>query len=474
MAFPLFGTALPSALARLALVAALLCALSVDAAQRSPDAEALYQEALATAARAQESYAGTILNIDQPLWRQASQLAEQALALAPDDPEITLLLAEIYTRVGWYIRAWPHWQRYLELGGALDADGAALFGEAGDELGYARYTQGDPEGALGYYGAVAAALPDDEEALSWLARIHFEAGRPAEALPYWRRLTELAPDDAGYRYYLELTEQQLAVGAEASGYFQQGLASYEAGELDAALAQFEAAIGANDQFTQAYVWAGRTSLDLRQPDKAERYWRRVLELDPNDARAAYFATLAADQQRWGIDAANAFYEGQQHYEAGELEAAAERFDYAALLNPDYSDALSWAGRSYQELGDPVRAASYWQALLALEPDDARARYFLELAERQQRFGSEAGLAFTQGVAAFEAADLETAEARFRAATQANPDYAEAWAWLGRVAFTQARYSEAAEAYAKAAELEPENGDYRFFADEARTLSQPSP
>lgn len=473
MVLPSLGTA-PTALGRLALVAALVGALGLGAAQRSPEAEALYQEAFATAARAQESYAGTILNIDQPLWRQASQLAEQARALAPDDPEITLLLAEIYTRVGWYIRAWPHWQRYLELGGALDADVAALFGKAGDELGYARYTRGDPEGALEYYGAVAAALPDDEEALSWLARIHFEAGRPAEALPYWQRLSELAPDNEGYRYYLELTEQQLAVGAEASGYFQQGLASYQAGALEAALGQFEAATAANDQFAQAYVWAGRTSLELGQPEKAERYWRRVMALDPADARAAYFATLAADQQRWGIDAANAFYEGQQRYEAGELEAAAERFDYAALLNPNYTDALAWAGRSYQELGDPVRAANYWQALLALEPDDTRARYFLEQAERQQRYGNEAGLAFTQGVDAFEAADLATAEARFRAATQANPDYAEAWAWLGRVTFTQARYAEAAAAYAKAAELAPENGDYRFFADEARTLSQQSP
>ncbi len=443
-------------------------------AQRSPEAEELYQEARIAVASAAERYAGLTSIIDQSLWREASRLAEAAYALAPDDPDVILLLADLYTRVGWFIRAWPHWRRYLALGGSLADESAERFAAAGTELGYSRYEAGDAVGALEYYQEVVAALPDDEEALSWLARIHYETGQPTEALPYWETLTRLAPENEGYRYYLELVQQQLAVGPEASLAFQRGLAAYEAGQLEDALTTFEEAVRFNDAFTLAHVWAGRTALELGQPAKAESHWRRVLELDPADERARYFAGLAAEQRRWGIQAANAFYEGQQLYGAGELLEAAERFDYAALLNPDYLEALAWTARIYQELGDPRRAAEYWQMLLERDPEDERARYSLELTLRQERYGGEAGLAFTEGLSAFELADLARAEASFQRAVAANPEVAEAWGWLGRVYFTQARYSEAAEAYERALELSPENDDYRFFADEAHALSGEEP
>ena len=450
-----------------------LFSASVGVAQRNAEADRLLGEARAAAASARETYAGSIFNIDQPLWRQALDLGRQALEQAPNDPEITQFLAQTYGEIRWYVRAWAQWQDYLTLGGTLSAEdsSAAQFAEAGTELGFARYEVGDLAGALPFYEEVVDTLPNNVEALSWLARIHYELGEAEQALPYWEQLTELEPDNSGFAYYLNLTEEQLQIGPEASGAFQRGLQAYDAGNLEDALSAFETSLSANNSFIQAYVWAARTSQELGQPAKAAAYWEQVLELDPSDSRAEYFAQVARDQEAWGVEAVNAYVEGRRLYEQEDLEGAAELFEDAVQSNPRYKDAHVWAARSYQELGRANRAIAAWQRVLELDPGDNRARYFLRQAEQQRTYGDEAGRAFAQGVSAFELSNFGDAIANFEEAVGANPDFTEAWGWLGRTYFSQGDYAEAADAYGRAADLEPDNDDYRFFADEAAALAE---
>ena len=454
---------------RLSLCLALWFA-SAGASAQATDAAQLLSKAQKVAAEAEAQYAGTILNIDQPLWRQAINLGEQALAAAPNNPDTVLFLAKTYSRIGWYVRAWPRWQTYLESETTLQPDDAATFAKTGTELGFSRYSAGDLAGALPYYLKVADVQPENAEALSWLGRLSLEQGDPATALPYWQRAVAVDPGNQGFAFYRDLSAEQIRVGVSASNAFRSGLSAYDAGNLETALADFEAAAAANDQFKEALTWAGRTSGELEQWDKAERYWNKVLALAPDDASAKYFLQLVQDQKQWGAAAASAFYEGQKFYDQGDLKAAAERFDAAARFNPAYKDALVWRARSFQELGEGAKAVEAWRGVLKLDPADKRATYFLSLAEQQLTYGSEAGRAFVQGVAQFEVADLGAAETSFQTAVDANPKFAEAWAWLGRSRFTQADYAAAAAAYTKAADLEPSNDDYRFFADEAAYLS----
>lgn len=449
----------------------LLLLLCAAVAQRSAEAEARWQQALSAQRLALGS--ANVDSPDQPLWREAIAQARAAVELAPNDPEVVRTLAQTYSYTLWHVRAWEQWLRYLELGGRLDdPNDRFLLAEAGSELGYARYVAGNRNAAIPYYQQVLDAVPDDEEALTWLGRIYFESNQPEQAAPYWQRLAELRPDDAGVAYYLERTRQRLAVGVEASDAFQQGITAYEQGRLGDALTLFQQALAGNDGFLEAIVWAARTSLELGQPRLSVGYWDRVLALDPADERSRYFREVAQAQIDWGVEAADAFYRGQASYTTGDLPAANAAFVEAARANPGYPSALVWAARTHQELGNPTEAIGYWQSVLRLDPDDDRARYFLTLAQQQLSYGIEAGQAFVDGVSHFQRAEFAEAEEDFTAAVDANGNFAAAWGWLGRLYFSQARYSEAADAYERAAQLEPGNDDYAFFAAESRRLTPP--
>ena len=440
------------------------------------------ERARQTVLEARDAY--EIRTPDRPLWAEALRLGTQALRNQPGDAEALLFLARTYSEVNWHIRAWEYWQEFFSVGGTLSDAGRTspdvtaagapssreLFAEVGTELGFARYEAGEPDAAIPYYRAVVERVPDQQEALRWLGRIHFEAGRAREALPYWERLAELRPEDESVAYYLERTRDRLAVGLEAADAFERGVASYETGDLSGALGAFEAALDANPAFAEAAIWAGRTALELGLSDRAARHWELATELAPQDARARYFLQVARTQAQYGPPATEAYYLGQGHYTEGDLQAANEAFVEAAQASDEFTDAWVWAARTHQELGNPAEAIFYWQGVLRQDPSDERAEYFLTQAQNQLAYGVAAGEAFTRAVRAYQVADLASAEAAFREAVEANSDFAAAWGWLGRIAFSDGRYREAAEAFGRAADLRPQNEDYAFFAAEARRLA----
>jgi tetratricopeptide (TPR) repeat protein len=439
------------------------------------DANSLLEQARQASEEAQRTYSS--FNIDQPLWREAMRLGMQAQNLDPDNPDVALFLAQTYSSTKWYIRAWEQWQKYLSFGKTLDdavaqvgEEARAQFLETGTELGFAAYEAQNLEGAIAYYEAVNEVVPDDVETLTWLGRIYLELGQPNEARPYWQRASELDPTNENIGYFSSIIEEQVTVGPEASSMFQTGIRAYEAGKLEEALQAFEWAVSANDTFTQAYVWAGRTSLELGESELAVTYWSEVLELDPSDTRAKYFLEVAQTQVEYGVEAANAFYEGQTYYSQQNLVEAARSFERATQENPQYTQAFVWAARSYQELNQFDKAIPFWERVLELDPNDTRARYFLLLARKQISGDTPSGEAFMQGITYYQQNDFINAERAFREAVQADNNFADAWGWLGRVYFTVANYPEAATAYARAAQLAPDNSDYRFFADEAKRLA----
>lgn len=464
----------------------------------APIARAQSEDALAAAAfdRAEQAVLHAHAGPDRPhpdvaAWRSALALADEAVRLARPLGGETLLRAlrqsaRAYAVTGWYSRAYAAWTEYLESGGSLRetrqavpgpggepiilGSDAELFVAAGVQLGFARYQAGDLDAAERYYLRVLEVRPDEPESLRWLGRIAYERGDAAAAVGYWERLVALDPSDDAATYYLERSRERLAYGAEASDAYQEGIAAYEAGDMDRAFSAFATALSANPEFAQAAVWAGRTSLEAGLPEVAVPYWERALELRPDDARAAWFLEVARVQQRWGVEAGRAYYQGQAAYDEGDLDGAAAAFEAAIDANPAMVDAWVWAARSHQEAGRAEAAVRFWQGALERDPSDERARWFLALALQQAAFGPEAGSAFLQGLAAYQGGDAVAAEEAFRAAVEAQPEFAAAWGYLGRIAFQEGRYADAAAAYGRASELQPDDEDYAFFAEEARVLA----
>lgn len=158
------------------------------------------------------------------------------------------------------------------------------------------------------------------------------------------------------------------------------------------------------------------------------------------------------------------------YQQGDKERAAELYGNVLDFVPDDLEAHRWLGRVLLELRRPEQAVATWRTLTELAPDDAAAAYFLEVAQAQSRWGIEAADAFYQGVNYYEAGDLTRARLRFAEATARNERFAAAWAWLGRIAYEQGHYDDAASAYGRAVQLEPANETYDWFLRDSERLA----
>lgn len=237
--------------------------------------------------------------------------------------------------------------------------------------------------------------------------------------------------------------------------------------------------------------------DAQYPDRplwqqAFREGRNAVELAPGHPEPLRFLAEAYSRANWPGPAVNTWNQfiaaggtlddearelylrdananAYSAYAQGNLELAAERYLAVTRAVPDDVEAHRWLGRILLEAGMPDQAAAAWQTVVDLDPSDAGAQYFLDLSRAQARWGVQAATAFYNGVAEYEAGNMTAARNAFAEATARNADYAEAWAWLGRVAFEQGNYEDAYNAYSRAANLQPNNTTYSWFRQEAQRL-----
>lgn len=229
--------------------------------------------------------------------------------------------------------------------------------------------------------------------------------------------------------------------------------------------------------------------------EAFRQGRRARDLAPDHPAPLRFLAEAYSRANWFGPAWNAWIDyldrgrsldadatplftevghemGYNHYSAGRLEEALEVYQRIIDEVPFDLEAHTWAGRILMELERPEAAISYWQTVVERNPDDDRAEYFLELARDQANWGVDAANSFREGVAFYEEESLDRARERFARAVAQNEEYAEAWAWLGRVAFERGNYADARNYYGRATELAPGNETYSYFYEESGRRMQP--
>lgn len=401
------------------------------------------QEALAkgqqTASQALATYDSHFL--DRPLWRQAVEYGLAAQRAAPDRPEPYRFLGQVYATVKFYSRAWEAWQTYLELGGQLNAQTNRYVADVASWLGMNSFDQQRYQEAIPYFELLLRVDPESEEANQHLALIHLALGEPEAAKAYLDTLTARYPDNASYRELMAQAEEQLRYGVAASNAYRQGLERYRAGNLADALVAFRQATEANDEFRDAFVWAGRTSLELKRPQEALPYWQRAVALGPGDREAQQALTLARNQASFGIEAYAAYQRGVSQYAQGQLEAAQQSFQEATASNGRYGDAWGWLGRIALETGDLETAAAAYDRARQLTPENAtyEAQYQAAAAQLDERRAAQRAQAQAQAEAAAQAErerQAREAEAQRQAEEQA-------------AAAEQARQAEAAQQVAAA-------------------------
>jgi tetratricopeptide (TPR) repeat protein len=159
--------------------------------------------------------------------------------------------------------------------------------------------------------------------------------------------------------------------------------------------------------------------------------------------------------------------GYGAYAQKNYQGALEYFQKIIDIVPYDKEAYVWAGRILLETKRPEEAIAYWQVATQRDNTDERAQYFLQLSRDQAKWGIEAANAFRKGYTFYEQGDLIQASNNFSLAVSKNEMYSEAWAWLGRVAFEQRQFGDAATYYREATTLEPTNETYSYFYEQAQ-------
>lgn len=162
-----------------------------------------------------------------------------------------------------------------------------------------------------------------------------------------------------------------------------GFTNYQQRQFEVALGYYQRVIDLVPQNDQAYRWVGRILLETGRPAQAIPYWQTVVQRNPNDDGAQYFLELTRAQAQWGVEAANAFYEGVELYNQGKLSAASERFARATSTNAQYTEAWAWLGRSEFEQGNYQDAETYYGRASQLAPENDTYQYFYEESQRRQ-------------------------------------------------------------------------------------------
>lgn len=325
---------------------------------------------------------------------EALDLAERALALAPQDLPTLINLLQALIRLKRFERALPHAETLVRVAPDL-VDARQLMGEVlrglnrfSSALSWFEATQaldpddprptvdlagcinhlGDPRAALQLIHKLLEALPADADLYSRLGIRAQDGGSPYLALQFFRRGFSLFPEDQTLCVNLGITVQGLGNPNEALFYFKRALAM-------------------DDSIALAWFLAGSSYQALRQLGEAERCYEAAIKHDPKHSQAlAHLAGLRKEQGK--VDEAKELLRKAiehdpkwlQPYlnlfnflkEAGDYEEADKLLTQAEELEPD-SDFLVQSRASLRlKQGDIPGANALFRAVLQKTPQNPDA------------------------------------------------------------------------------------------------------
>jgi tetratricopeptide (TPR) repeat protein len=268
-----------------------------------------------------------------------------------------------------------------------------------------------------------------------------------------------APAPGAYEFYLQ-----------GRGYLQR---HDRMENVDNALALFDKSLGLDDRYAPA--WAGRAEALLRKFELTKESGL----ITP--ARTAAARAVELDGQLAAVNVTM----GLLHGAAGEHSEAIARFERALQLEPGNVDALHELARAYDDAGRTEDAEATFRRAIELRPNDWAAykdfglfynrhgrieeaipplRHVIDLTpDNYTGYANLAVMYLRLGKHAEAAALLERSLALNRTA--------QAYSNLGTVYYLQHRYSDAAEMFLKAVELDPsDDRTWGNYADASRYVT----
>ena len=249
------------------------------------------------------------------------------------------------------------------------------YSQAWAELGRVRARQGQCEAALAAFEALLAA--DATRALAPcedMARALAEAGDPACAARVIEKLLEVSPGDAPvFERMLEALKEGAAGAAslDAVSALVEGYGLYADGRLEAALAAFERAVGADPELTAAQVELGMAAAELGRREQALAALGKAGAAQRD--YAMLFEPLVAALRGEGelgsaLEAVKLVRRAHALLGEGKHEAALERLRAAVAADPDYAYAHLERGLWLFRLERYAEAAGPLQRHTELAPE----------------------------------------------------------------------------------------------------------
>ena len=233
---------------------------------------------------------------------------------------------------------------------------------------------------------------------------------------------------------------------------------------------------------------GWRCLQAGQLARAQKAYRKILALKPDDAEAHFNLGNACQDQHSLDDAAACFRRtialqpghAAAHYnlaivlqDMGHLQVAAARFLQVIALQPHFADAHFNLGDVQLALGQPGPAEASFRQALAIQPVDAEAHHKLGLALQGQDKLAQAVQSYQRaitiqpalfmahynmGVVLHELGRFEQAAQSYRRALAIKPDFAEAHYELGVTLSGQGWAEDAVQCYRRALALKPDHAE----------------
>ena len=283
-----------------------------------------------------------------------------------------------------------------------------------------------------------------------------------------------------------LCQQILAVEPrQADAMHLLGLLAERAGDLASAIEHVRRAISIDPKFVAAHFSLGRMYEAVRDLPNAIDCFRQVTLLDPTDAVAWHALGIALRKSRKNAQAINAFQKaiaidpkyaephnelGIALMEAGHVDLAKTEFIRAVEIDPKNPLFQISVSNWFQRQGMPAAATFGYSETIKQFPGCAAAYSARAAALTEHKLYAEALLDHRKAVelapldakvhlemskALSAIGDIEGAEACCRRALELDPNSPYAWECLGTAMQTNGRFPEAAIAFQKSLDMQPD-------------------